>query len=122
VGRGFLVMAGPVPAIHVLFTGRANDRCVGGWVYIMSNKLNGTLYVGVTSDLIRRVWDHREGAGSSFVRRYSLTRLVYFEHHEDIRTAIQRETSLKRWPRAWKVRLLAAQNPDWQDLYPALLG
>jgi putative endonuclease len=122
VARGFLVMAGPVQAIHVLFTGRANDRCVGGWVYIMSNKLNGTLYVGVTSDLIRRVWDHREGAGSSFVRRYSLKRLVYFEHHEDIRTAIQRETSLKRWPRAWKVRLLAAQNPDWQDLYPALLG
>jgi putative endonuclease len=122
VGRGFLVMADPVPAIHVLFTGRANDRRVGGWVYIMSNKLNGTLYVGVTNDLIRRVWEHREGAGSSFVRRYSLTRLVYFEHHEDIRTAIQRETSLKRWPRAWKVRLLAAQNPDWQDLFAALLG
>jgi putative endonuclease len=115
-------MAGLGPVIHALFTGRADDRRVGGWIYIMSNKRNGTLYIGVTSDLIRRVWEHREGTGSSFVRRYSLTRLIYFEHHDDIRTAIQRETSLKRWPRAWKVRLLAAENPEWEDLYPALLG
>ena len=57
-----------------------------------------------------------------FVRRYGLTSLVYFEHHEDIRDAIQRETSLKRWPRAWKVRLLASGNPEWRDLYPSLLG
>jgi putative endonuclease len=87
----------------------------------MTNRRNGTLYLGVTSDLIR-VWEHREGVGSQFVRRYTLTRLVYFEQHDDIRAAIQRETSLKRWPRAWKVRLLAAQNPDWNDLYPSLLG
>ena len=80
------------------------------------------LDVGVTSDLVRRVWEHREGVGSSFARRYGLTRLVYFEHHEDIRTAIQRETSLKRWPRTWKVRLLAAGNPDWEDLYMSLLS
>jgi putative endonuclease len=95
---------------------------MGGWVYIMTNRRNGTLYTGVTNDLVRRVWEHREGSGSSFVRRYGLTSLVYFERHDDIRTAIQRETSLKRWPRAWKVRLLAAQNPDWHDLYPSLLG
>jgi putative endonuclease len=94
---------------------------MGGWVYIMSNKRNGTLYIGVTNDLVRRVWEHREGMGSGFVRRYALSRLVYFERHDDIRVAIQRETSLKRWPRAWKVRLLAAQNPQWQDLYPSLL-
>jgi len=95
---------------------------MGGWVYIMSNRPNGTLYIGVTNELVRRVWEHREGLGSHFVRRYGLTRLVYFEHHEDIRTAIQRETSLKRWPRAWKIRLFAGQNPAWQDLYPSLLG
>ena len=95
---------------------------MGGWIYIMTNRRNGTLYVGVTSDLVRRVWEHREGVGSSFVRRYGLTRLVYFEHHEDIRTAIRRETSLKRWPRTWKVRLLAAGNPDWDDLYASLLS
>jgi len=94
---------------------------MGGWVYIMSNRRNGTLYIGVTSDLIRRVWEHRERVGSGFVRRYDLTRLVYFEHHEDIGDAIQRETSLKRWPRAWKVRLLASGNPAWSDLYPSLL-
>ena len=95
---------------------------MGGWVYIMTNRRNGTLYTGVTNDLVRRVGEHREGVSSSFVRRYDLTSLVYFERHDDIRTAIQRETSLKRWPRAWKVRLLAAQNPDWHDLYPSLLG
>jgi putative endonuclease len=88
----------------------------------VSNKRNGPLYIGVTNDLIRRIWEHQEGTGSSFVRWYSLTRLVYFEHHDDIRTAIQRETSLKRWPRAWKIGLLGEQIPDWQDLYPALLG
>jgi len=93
-----------------------------GWVYIMTNRRNGTRYIGVTSDLIHRVWQQRERVGSSFVRRYDLTRLVYFEHHEDIRDAIQRETSLKRWPRAWKVRLPASNNPEWNELYPSLLG
>jgi putative endonuclease len=93
-----------------------------GWVYIMTNRRNGTLYIGVTNDLLRRVWEHREGTRSSFVHKYALDRLVYSEHHDDIGAAIQRETSMKRWPRAWKVRLLAAPNPDGQDLYPTLLG
>ncbi len=88
----------------------------------MTNRPNGTLYIGVTNDLARRVWEHREGVGGDFTRRYGLNRLVYAEHHEDIRAAIQRETSLKRWPRAWKVRLLAAQNPNWDDLSPLLLA
>jgi putative endonuclease len=70
----------------------------------------------------RRLPPEREGRGSSFVRRYGLTGLVYFERHDDIRTAIQGETSVKRWPRAWKVRLLVVQNPEWQDLYPSLPG
>jgi len=115
-------MAGLVPAIHVFFTNQAHHPRMGGWVTIMTNRSNGTLYIGVTSDLIRRAREHRERVESSFVRRYDLTRLVYFEHHEDIRDAIQRETSLKRWPRAWKVRLLASGNPEWNDLYPSLLG
>jgi putative endonuclease len=95
---------------------------MGGWIYIMSNRRDGISYIGVTNDLIRRVWQHREGQGSSLAHRYGLTRLVYFERHEDIRTAIQRETNLKRWPRAWKVRLLAAGNPEQADLYPALVA
>jgi hypothetical protein len=76
-------MAGLVPAIHVFFTALTDRPRMAGWVYIMTNKRNGTLYVGVTSDLARRVWEHREGVGRRFVRRYGLTRLVYFEHHED---------------------------------------
>ena len=115
-------MAGLGPAIHVLFTSGSYHGHMGGWVYIMTNRRNGTLYIGVTSDLLRRIWEQREGVGSRFVRRYGLTRLVYCERHEDIRTAIQRETSLKHWPRAWKVRLFAARNPEWEDLYPTLLG
>jgi len=115
-------MAGLGPAIHVFFTVLPDRPRMAGWVYIMTNRRNGTLYVGVTSDLVRRVWEHREGVGSSFVRRYGLNRLVYFEHHQDIRTAIQRETSLKRWPRGWKVRLLSTGNPEWEDLYQPLLS
>ncbi|MBS0641190.1 MAG: GIY-YIG nuclease family protein [Acetobacteraceae bacterium] len=94
----------------------------GGYCYLMSNRPNGTLYVGVTADLARRVWEHRNGVGSVFVRRYGLVRLVYWEAHDDIRSAIQRETNVKYWPRAWKVRLLERMNPAWKDLYPALMG
>jgi putative endonuclease len=89
----------------------------GGWVYIMANRQDGTLYVGVTADLARRSYEHREGLAGGFTKRYGLKRLVYAERHEDIRDAIQRETSLKRWPRAWKVRLLQTDNPNWEDLY-----
>ena len=89
----------------------------GGCVYIMTNRPDGTLYIGVTNNLARRVWEHREGAVEGFTKRYGLKRLVYAEHHDDIRVAIQREKSLKRWPRAWKVRLIHADNPNWDDLY-----
>ncbi|WP_096700488.1 GIY-YIG nuclease family protein [Magnetospirillum sp. 15-1] len=92
----------------------------GGWIYIMPNRPNGTLYVGVTSDLVRRAWEHREGVADGFTKRYDLKRLVYAERHEDIRTAIQREKNLKHWPRAWKVRLILAGNPNWDDLYERL--
>jgi putative endonuclease len=92
----------------------------GGWVYIVTNRPNGTLYVGVTSDLARRAWEHREGVAEGFTKRYGLKRLVYAERHEDIRIAIQRERNLKHWRRAWKVRLILADNPDRNDLYDQL--
>jgi len=92
----------------------------GGWVYILTNRPNGTLYVGVTSDLPRRIWEHRDGVADGFTRRYGLKRLVYAERHDDIRTAIQRERTMKHWPRAWKVRLILADNPGWEDLYDRL--
>ena len=91
-----------------------------GTVYILTNRPNGTLYTGVTADLSRRVFEHKEGRGSAFTRRYGLTRLAWYEHHDDIRAAIQRERNLKHYSRAWKVRLILAMNPDWDDLYETL--
>src|SRR5271157_3332651 len=98
-------MAGLGPAIHEIATDPSPRQIVemaDGWVYIMTNRPNGTLYVGVTDDLARRVWEHREGLVESFTRRYGLRRLVYAEHHSDIRQARQREENLKHYPRAWK--------------------
>jgi putative endonuclease len=93
---------------------------MGAWVYIMSNRANGTLYTGVTTDLPRRAWEHREGVVAGFTKRYGLKHLVYYEFHEDLRDAIHREFRVKHWPRAWKVRLIHADNPDWDDLYDRL--
>jgi putative endonuclease len=92
----------------------------GGWVYFMSNRRDGVLYVGVTANLSRRVWEHREGLIDGFTRRYGLKWLVYYERFEDIRDAIQREKTIKHWPRAWKVRLIHGMNPEWDDLYETL--
>jgi putative endonuclease len=92
----------------------------GGWVYFMTNKPNGILYAGVTSNLARRAFEHREGLISGFSKRYGLKRLVYCEQYDDIRLAIQREKTLKHWPRAWKVRLIREMNPEWDDLYDQL--
>ena len=93
---------------------------IGGWVYIMTNRPNGTLYVGVTNGLARRIFEHRNGVADGFTKRYGLQRLVYFERHADIRTAIQRERNIKHWPRAWKVKLIIDANPAWDDLYDRL--
>lgn len=87
---------------------------------MVTNKPNGILYVGVTSDLARRAWEHRTGAIDGFTRRYGLKRLVFAEQHDDIRWAIQREKTIKHWPRAWKVRLINEINPDWNDYYDSL--
>src|SRR5438309_8175295 len=107
------VMAGLVPAIHVLQT----LNMAGGCVYILTNRPNGVLYVGVTNDLVRRVFEHRSGFVEGFSKRYGLKRLVYFERFDDILDAIQREHNIKHWSRAWKVRKIIVDNPDWDDLY-----
>jgi putative endonuclease len=89
----------------------------GGWVYIVTNRPNGTLYVGVTSDLARCIREHRDRAVGGFSGRFVMKRLVHAEWHDDNRNARQRETSLKGWSRAQKVRLIIEHNPMWRDLY-----
>ena len=93
---------------------------MGGWVYILTNRPNGVLYTGVTNDLSRRVWEHKQGAVKGFTRRYGLKSLVYFEFFEDIRDAIQRERNLKHYSRAWKAGLIIEGNREWRDLYEDL--
>ena len=88
-----------------------------GHVYILASKRNGTLYIGVTNDLAARVFAHREGRGSVLTRRYGVRHLVWYEIYDMVVDAIQRETSLKRWPRKWKLELIEKNNPDWNDLY-----
>ena len=89
----------------------------GGWVYIMANRYRGGTYVGVTADLVRRVYQHREGIGSSHVTNFNKTRLVYVERHDEIDLAIAREKLVKRWKRDWKFALIEADNPEWRDLW-----
>jgi putative endonuclease len=89
----------------------------GGYVYILASAPNGVLYVGVTNDLVRRIYEHRNGLVAGFTKKYSVKRLVYFEYHE----AIQREHNMKHWSRKWKVRLILANNPAWNDLYDSII-
>ena len=91
------------------------------WVYLMTNRPNGILYAGVTTNLIQRIWQHREGTFQGFTDRYGLKLLVYHEEHPGIAEAIQREKNIKHWSRAWKVRLILEFNPAWADLYESLL-
>lgn len=90
------------------------------FVYMLANKPNGVLYIGVTSDLAKRVWEHREKVFGGFTWRYNVTKLVWYEEHEAAISAIAREKQLKKWNRAWKVSLIEQANPDWRDLYPEL--
>ncbi len=92
------------------------------YVYIMASRRNGTLYIGVTKDLMRRVHEHKTDAVPGFTARYQVHHLVWYEATDSIISAIQREKQLKNWQRAWKVRLIEATNPYWNDLYPALLS
>ena len=96
-------------------------KAKGGWVYIMTNRYRGTLYVGVTSDLASRIHQHRSGTGSEFCTRYGLTRLVWAESGEDISACIEHEKRLKRWRREWKLELIERTNPDWQDLLDLIM-
>nr|WP_295111745.1 GIY-YIG nuclease family protein [uncultured Caulobacter sp.] len=90
-------------------------------VYIMANQRLGTLYIGATGYLNRRIWERREGLIPGFTKKYGLKRLVWHEPHDDMGAAFQRERSLKRWPRQWKINLIERENPDWDDLYASLV-
>ena len=105
--------------LHILAStwGTTMQREHAYFVYILASQPHGTLYIGVTNDLRRRVQEHRDGEGGSFTKRYGVMRLVWFEQHSDITAAIQREKSLKRWPRDWKQNLIERDNPHWQDIY-----
>ncbi|HEV8695181.1 MAG TPA: GIY-YIG nuclease family protein [Lysobacter sp.] len=90
-------------------------------VYILANRWHGTLYVGVTSDLIKRIWEHKSDAVDGFTKKYRVHTLVWFEQHATMDSAITREKAIKEWRRAWKVDLIEKSNPLWRDLYPELL-
>jgi putative endonuclease len=90
-------------------------------VYILASKRNGTLYTGVTSNVIKRVWEHKNDCVEGFTKKYGVHQLVYFEFHDDMLSAITREKQIKKWNRAWKLRLIEEGNPDWKDLYDGLL-
>jgi putative endonuclease len=90
------------------------------YVYLLASRKHGTLYLGVTNDLVRRVYEHRSKAVPSFSSRYGIDKLVWFEVYDDIATAIAREKQLKRWRRDWKIRLIEEENPEWCDLYPGI--
>lgn len=105
-----------VPARVAAAQWRTNEY-MASYVYILASRKHGTLYIGVATDLARRIWEHREGIGSSFVKKYRVTRLVYMECFDDVDRAIQREKTMKEWPRAWKIRTVEKTNPEWRDLY-----
>lgn len=90
------------------------------WVYILASERNGTLYIGVTNDIGRRMWEHRKGLAEGFTKKYGVKLLVHFEVFEDVNSAIHRETLLKKWKRRWKIELIEKHNPDWRDLAEGL--
>jgi putative endonuclease len=90
------------------------------YIYILASRTGGTLYVGITNDLIRRVYEHKSKSTDSFTEKYDVAKLVYFEQFDDPENAIKREKRLKKWSRAWKISLIEKDNPDWDDLYPEI--
>ena len=91
------------------------------YVYILASKRNGTLYIGVTNSLIRRVYEHKTNFIAGFTKKYNVHHLVYYERFDDVKSAIQYETRLKKWNRKWKIRLIERENPEWSDLYEDLI-
>lgn len=91
-------------------------------IYILASKRNGTLYIGVTTNMIKRVWEHKRHLSQGFTNKYKVHLLVYFEMTDDITTAIKREKQLKKWRRQWKINLIENMNPEWRDLYPEIAG
>ncbi len=92
------------------------------YLYILASKKNGTLYIGVTSDLVKRVYEHKQNLVEGFTRKYLVHTLVFYEIHHDIKEAILHEKQIKKWNRRWKIRLIEKMNPDWRDLYPEITG
>jgi putative endonuclease len=92
-----------------------------GFVYIVASQRNGTVYIGSTSDLVQRAWQHRTGAVAGFTREHGCKMLVWYETHDDLQEARLRELQMKKWKRLWKLSTIEAMNPDWQDLYPTLV-
>ena len=90
------------------------------FVYILSSQRNGTLYIGVTSDLLKRIWEHKNKKVDGFTKKYNVDKLVYFEQTENVMSALEREKQLKKWNRSWKIKLIENKNPKWQDLYLTL--
>jgi putative endonuclease len=90
-------------------------------VYLLASKRNGTLYTGVTSNLLKRIWEHKNNLVESFTSKYGVHTLVWYEVHDTMETAIQREKTIKNWKRAWKMKVIEEMNPEWRDLYPDLL-
>lgn len=91
-------------------------------VYLLASNRNGTLYCGVTGDLVQRIWQHREHLADGFTKQHAVTRLVWFEQHATMESAIRREKQIKKWNRAWKLRLIDELNPSWRDLWPDITG
>ncbi|KXB29740.1 GIY-YIG nuclease [Dechloromonas denitrificans] len=89
-------------------------------VYILASQRNGTLYIGVTSDLVKRIWEHKENLAEGFTKEYGCHTLVYFEQHAEMSAAILREKQMKKWNRAWKLALIEKENPTWRDLWPEI--
>jgi len=87
------------------------------WIYILASRPRGTLYVGMTNNLLRRLYEHREGLNKGFTKEHNVKMLVYYEQHATAMAAIQREKNIKHWPRAWKINLIRSTNPDWRDLW-----
>jgi putative endonuclease len=112
-----------IPGSRYARPGTTMVRAIGVmsyYVYILASRKDGAIYIGVTSDIVRRIYDHRTKAVPSFTSKYNITRLVWFEIYDDPISAISREKELKKWKRSWKVELIEAQNPEWNDLYESI--